>query len=125
MRYPRGDNFLAYLCIRCMLLNIESVFNERHRRSNVEEEDMSSFLLSIYSCNCESYHLLSSRSGEGEHIGLTPHQYENMRSSIDILQPCEEGNPIVLKDVNLAATSNAHAREVAKQVLELLSGGAS
>lgn len=81
VRYLRGNNVLAYLHVGCMVLNISSVFKERHRWSNVEEEDRSSLLRSTFSHNCVFCHLLWSASGKNKNQLAAPYQYEDTESA--------------------------------------------
>jgi len=88
MRFLKGDNLIPFLRIRFALLNLAAHFRSTFNRRDVEDEDLTGFLQTLYECKCylcrcrDIHHeddvLLSNEgengaNGDGELVGgITP-----------------------------------------------------
>lgn len=52
MRYLGSDNLIPFLQIRFALLNIAALYQQRYDVSDMEDENLTSFLCEIVSCDC-------------------------------------------------------------------------
>jgi len=54
MRYLRGDNLIPFLQIRFALLNLAALYQQKYGKSDMEDEDISSFCRDVSHCGCFS-----------------------------------------------------------------------
>jgi len=54
MRYLRGNNLVPFLQIRFALLNLAALYQQHFDNTDLEDEDLSSFLREIIHCSCYS-----------------------------------------------------------------------